>query len=75
MLATGGVKENGRQDQRVLRSTTEQAEMQRLEMLGEGFLKNLSRASPQRGRKCAHNTPLTLTICSEHLGALLIWWP
>lgn len=42
MLTTGGVKENGRQDQRVLRSTTEQAEMQRTEMLGEGFLKNQS---------------------------------
>lgn len=42
MLSTGDVKENGRQDQRVLRSTTEQAEMQRPEMLGEEFLKNQS---------------------------------
>lgn len=72
MLATGGVKENGRQDQKVLRSTTEQADMQRTEILGEGFLKN---QFPKEKKKCAHITPLILTICSVHLGALLIRWP
>lgn len=50
---------------------TEQAGMQNTEMLGEGILKNQS----PKGKKCAHNTPLILTICSVHLGVLLIWWP